>query len=348
MEGERAARVVDSVEGLIGHTPVLAIRSPLVPEGKRLYLKIESANPTLSVKDRTALALVQAGFASGRLRRGGTLIESTSGNLGKSLAMLGAAMGFRVIVVVDPKAPRSAMALYRAFGAEVILVDTPDASGGYQQGRIAAVKAYLDAHPDAYWPNQYENPANPDFHHATTAQEILDADCAFDTLVGAISTGGHLSGIARRIREARPDATILACDAVGSAIFRHPYRPYLINGIGLGWRSRNIDTDAIDRCTFVGDAQAISTCRHLARRCGLLVGGSGGAVAFAALAHLHGSDARIALGIVPDAGANYLDQIYDDAWLHAQSVVVLDDDALRVAFQRADSIAVAASRECVA
>lgn len=348
MDGERAARVVEGVEGLIGQTPVLAIRSPLVPEGKRLYLKIEGANPTLSVKDRTALALVRAGLASGRLRPGGTLIESTSGNLGKSLAMLGAAMGFRVVVVVDPKAPKSATALYRAFGAEVIVVDTPDASGGYQQARIATVKAYLDAHPDAYWPNQYENPDNPDFHYATTAQEILDSGCAFDTLVGAISTGGHLSGIARRIREARPDATIVACDAAGSAIFRRPYRPYLINGIGLGWRSRNIDTDAIDRCLFVDDAQAISVCRHLARRCGLLVGGSGGAVAFAALAQLHGSDARVALGVVPDAGVNYLDQLYDDAWLRAQSVELLDDEALRAAFARVDAIEVAASHACVA
>lgn len=348
MDGERGNRVVESVEGLIGRTPVLAIHIPLVPEGKRLYLKIEGSNPTLSVKDRTALALVKAGFESGRLRRGGTLIESTSGNLGKSLAMLGAAMQFKVVVVVDPKAPKSAMALYRAFCAEVVVVDTPDASGGYQQGRIAAVKNYLHEHPDAYWPNQYENPANPAFHAETTALELLEADCAFDTLVGAISTGGHLSGIARRVKAARPGMTVVACDAAGSAIFRRSYHPYLVNGIGLGWRSSNVDVDAIDRCTFVEDAQAISMCRYLARSYGLLVGGSGGAVTFAALAHLHASDARVALGVVPDAGANYLDQIYDDAWLRGHAIEVLDDAGLRAAFALADSITVAPLRECAA
>jgi cysteine synthase len=319
---------LQGIASLIGNTPMLSITGGLVPVGKELILKLEGFNPSLSVKDRTALGLVLAGFRSGRLRKGGTLIESTSGNLGKALAMLGASLKFKVVVVVDPKISKTTKAMYYALGAEVIVVDRADEAGGFQKNRIEAVKEYLAQHPEAYWPNQYDNECNPLFHYNTTAEEILRSGRTFDALVGAVSTGGHLSGIARRVKKEQPGTTIVACDAVGSAIFKNTFAPYLINGIGLGWRSANLDAEVMDRYCLVSDQQAISTCLYLARHEGLLIGGSGGAVVFGALNHLHRSQDSCALALVPDSGVNYLDQMFDEDWRERNAVQVLGDSQL--------------------
>lgn len=334
MDGEYMDVRLEGIARLIGNTPTLSMTGGLVPAGKELILKLEAFNPSLSVKDRTALGLVLAGFRSGRLRKGGTLIESTSGNLGKALAMLGASLKFKVVVVVDPKISKATASMYSALGAEMIVVDRADESGGFQKNRIKAVQAYLERYPDAYWPNQYDNADNPLFHFNTTAVEILRSERKFDALVGAVSTGGHLSGIARRVRKERPGTTIVACDSVGSAIFKDSFAPYLINGIGLGWRSANLDFEAVDRYCLVSDQQAISTCLFLARSEGLLIGGSGGAVVFAALNHLHMSQDRSALALVPDSGINYLDQIFDEGWRERNSVHALGESQLLVELRK--------------
>ena len=319
---------LQGIASLIGNTPMLSMTGGLVPVGKELVLKLEGFNPSLSVKDRTALGLVLAGFRSGRLQKGGTLIESTSGNLGKALAMLGASLKFKVVVVVDPKISKATAAMYSALGAEMIVVDRADEAGGFQKNRIEAVKEYLERYPNAYWPNQYDNESNPLFHYNTTAVEILRSERAFDALVGAVSTGGHLSGIAQRVKKEQPGTTIVACDSVGSAIFKNSFAPYLINGIGLGWRSANLDSEVIDRYCLVSDQQAISTCLSLARSEGLLIGGSGGAVVFGALNHLHRSQDRSALALVPDSGINYLDQIFDERWRERNAVQALGESQL--------------------
>lgn len=334
MDGEHMDAQLRGIASLIGNTPMLSMTGGLVPVGKELILKLEGFNPSLSVKDRTALALVLAGFRSGRLRKGGTLIESTSGNLGKALAMLGASMKFKVVVVVDTKISKATAAMYSALGAEMIVVDRADEVGGFQKNRIKAVKEYVEQHPDAYWPNQYDNESNPLFHYSTTAVEILRSERKFDALVGAVSTGGHLSGIARRIKEEQPNTTVVACDSVGSAIFKNSFTPYLINGIGLGWRSANLDFEVVDHYCLVSDQQAISICLSLARSEGLLVGGSGGAVVFAALNHLYMSQDRSALALVPDSGINYLDQIFDEKWREKNSVQVLGNSQLLIELQQ--------------
>lgn len=326
------------IASLIGNTPMLSLTGGMVPIGKELIIKLEGFNPSLSVKDRTALGLVLAGFRSGRLRKGGTLIESTSGNLGKALAMLGASLKFKVVVVVDPKISKATAAMYSALGAEIIVVDRADESGGFQKNRIDAVKEYLRKHPDAYWPNQYDNESNPLFHYHTTAVEILRSERKFDALIGAISTGGHLSGIARRLKKEQPGITIVACDSLGSAIFKSSYSPYLINGIGLGWRSANLDLTVMDRYFLVSDRQAISTCLFLAKSEGLLIGGSGGAVVFTALSHLHNSDDKSVLALVPDSGINYLDQIFDEKWREKNSVQVLEEPQLLVEMRQSEAI----------
>ncbi|MEL7039149.1 MAG: cysteine synthase family protein [Cyanobacteria bacterium J06592_8] len=314
-------QVVNHIFETIGNTPIVSLQHRLVPEGKTLYLKLEQFNPTLSIKDRTALGLIQAAFETGKLKPKGTVVESTSGNLGKALAMLGAAMDFKVIIVVDPKVSTKKLNLYRAYGAQVEMVTTPDQYGGYQQARIARVKEIIQHHPDAYWPNQYDNPDNPAFHCNHTALEISHLD--FDLLVGAVSTGGHLSGIARWFKNNRPSVQVLACDVEGSAIFGTPFKPYLVNGIGLGWRARNTDFSVFDYQCQISDREAISMCHLLARETGILLGGSGGVVVSAALTYLHQPQITSALAVIPDTGVNYLDQIYDQDWLNDKNVKLL-------------------------
>ncbi|WP_202799253.1 MULTISPECIES: cysteine synthase family protein [Moorena] len=314
-------QVFNNIFETIGHTPIVSLQHRLLPEGKTLYLKLEQFNPTLSIKDRTALGLIQAALETGKLKPKGTVVESTSGNLGKALAMLGAAMDFKVIIVVDPKVSTKNLNLYRAYGAQVEMVTTPDEHGGYQQARIARVKEIIKHHPNAYWPNQYDNPDNPAFHCNHTALEISHLD--FDLLVGAVSTGGHLSGIARWFKNNHPSVQVLACDVEGSAIFGTPFKPYLVNGIGLGWCAQNTDFSVFDYRCQISDQEAISMCHLLAQETGILLGGSGGVLVSAALTYLYRLHIRSALAVIPDTGVNYLDQIYDKDWLSDKNVKLL-------------------------
>lgn len=322
-----ASAIHEDIVSLIGHTPVVHLDNPLVPHGKSLMVKLESMNPNFSVKDRTALGLVRAALADGRLEPGGTLVESTSGNLGKSLAMLGAAIGFRTIIVVDPKVSPHNLNWCRAYGAQVIMVDTPDEHGGYQSARLARVREIIAQNPGYYWCNQYENPDNPRFHEEATAPEF-DFFPA-DLVAGAVSTGGHMSGIARGLRKRGHPCRTLACDVAGSAIFGGRFSPYLLNGVGLAWRSSNMDMAAFSGHLSITDADAISMCRVLARDAGLLLGGSGGLSIFGALAALHTTSCESALALVPDSGVNYLDQFYDDDWIARRGVVLKDAAGLR-------------------
>jgi len=175
--------IYDNITECIGNTPVVDFKSDLVPYGKKLYLKLDYFNPNFSVKDRTALGLVKAAMKSGKIRKGDILIESTSGNLGKSLAMLGAVYGFQVIIVVDPKISSNLLKWYNAYGAQVEMVKNPDENGGFQKARIQRVKELIVQYPNAYWTNQYDNPDNPNFHAETTGKEIVDLP--IDSVVGA-------------------------------------------------------------------------------------------------------------------------------------------------------------------
>lgn len=329
--------VVKSVEGLIGKTPIFEVVDSLIPTGKKLLLKIEAANPTFSIKDRTALAMMTRAEQAGHLRPGGTIIESTSGNLGKSLAMLGAARGYRIVVVIDPKVSPSIINWYKAFGAEVDVVTVPDATGGYQRPRIARVQELLALNPGAYWPNQYENLDNSEGHAALTGPEIL-ADLhavGADTLVGSVSTGGHLSGIATHLRREHSAAKIYAADVFGSAIFQKQFSPYLINGLGLSWRAANTKPDVLDGYFLISDQQAVSMCNRLAARHGLLVGGSSGVVTFAAIAALRNDrDTKTVLAVLPDSGVSYLTQYYDEDWRRSHAISIMSEDDLRADLER--------------
>jgi cysteine synthase len=265
-------------------------------------------------------------MASGKLKKGGILIESTSGNLGKSLAMLGAVYGFQVIVVIDAKTSPSLIRWCEAYGARLEMVCETDENGGYQKTRVARVKKLLEQYPDAVWPNQYDNQDNPSFHYATTGEEV--AALEVDSVAGSVSTGGHLCGISRKIKEKRPGTTIIACDVEGSAVFNGVFHSYLVNGAGLSWRSRNTDLKVLDKVCISSDQEAISMCRLLARESGLLFGGSAGLVVCGSLAWLKQTSARTVVAIIPDTGANYLDQMYNDEWLAEKGISLMQREDL--------------------
>jgi len=319
-----ARHVID----LIGNTPVMELTHPFIPKGKKLLLKLESFNPTGSIKDRTALGLIQHAFSTGKLHPGGVVIESTSGNLGKSLAMLGAAMNFKVILVVDPKVSPLLKNWCEVYGAKMVTVTEVDENGGYQKTRIQKVKELLAENDGAYWPNQYDNEANPNIHYAETAKELLNLD--IQTIFGAISTGGHMTGIAKYVKDNKKGTKIVACDVMGSAVFGGTFKPYRLNGIGLAWKSNNVDITLFDNVCHVSDQEAISMCHLVAKEVGILLGGSSGLVVFAAMSYLLQGYSDKALCMVADDGVLYLHQIYDRSWLDKHQISLLDEEKLKI------------------
>jgi len=313
--------IYQTIADFIGNTPVVEVHDSLIPKGKKLLAKLEYYNPSFSVKDRTALGLVQAAMCSGRLAKGGILIESTSGNLGKSLALLGAVYGFHVIVVIDAKTHAAVICWGEAYGAQMEMVHETDENGGYQKTRVARVKKLLEQFPEAVWPNQYDNQANPKFHYRTTGEEVAALNA--DAVVGSVSTGGHLCGISCKVKEKKQGTTVIACDVEGSAVFGGVFHSYLVNGAGLSWRSKNTDLNVLDKICISSDQEAFSACRLLAKDSGLLIGGSGGLVVCGALAWLNRSSSQTAVAIIPDTGTNYLEQIYNDEWLGQKGIALL-------------------------
>lgn len=304
----------------LGATPVVRLRKLLPRPNDRVYVKLEGANPSGSIKDRAALHMVEQAEHAHRLGPGATLVESTSGNLGKSLALIGAIKGYRVILVVDPKTPQSVLAYAASLGAEIDVVTQPDASGNYQTARIRRVRELVQQIPGACTLDQYNNPHNPEAHRLYTAQEVIEDFDRLSALVATVSTGGHISGLGAVLKKHFPSLHVRAVDAVGSSAFGHPFTPYRMRGIGLSWHPGNLDAEIVDALHRVSDAEALSACRVLAAEEGLLLGESGGAAVFAALGYAAAHPGEPVLAIAPDTGANYLSETYNDEWLSSHGV----------------------------
>ncbi|MEH1097928.1 PLP-dependent cysteine synthase family protein [Micromonospora sp. CPCC 205561] len=302
--------IYESILDTVGRTPVVLLSKVNELAGCEILVKLESFNPGGSIKDRAALSMVTQAERDGRLKPNGTIVESTSGNLGKALALIGAAKGYRVVVVVDPKAPQSMINFVSALGAEIEMVDTPDENGGFQRPRLERVRQLLGELPDAFWPDQYNNPDNPRAHAEVTAAELLADVPRFDALVAAVSTGGHISGLAATVKRHLPEVVTVGVDAEGSAAFGHRPGKYAMRGLGLAWPPGNLDRSLVDRLHRVADSEGIATMRLLARAEGILVGESGGAAVFAALHHaLRHPGSRIVV-VAADGGTNYLDESF--------------------------------------
>lgn len=309
----------ESLLDAIGDTPMVRLPRWSV-NGSEILVKLEGWNPGGSIKDRPALSMVKQAEQDGLLRAGGTIVESTSGNVGKALALIGVIRGYRVILVVDHKATRSMLGYATALGAEIEFVESPDEQGSMQGARIKRVQELLARIPGAFWPDQYNNPANPRAHAETTGHELL-RDAEFDTLVTAAGTGGHISGISTTVKKARPHVVTVGVDVIGSSTFGYPHGTWATRGIGLGWQPGCLDRGVVDRIHMVADHEGLATCRLLARTEGVLVGESAGAALFGAVHHAHHHPGSRIVVVAADSGANYLGETFDDEWLWSRGLL---------------------------
>lgn len=301
----------------IGKTPLIRF-GRLVPSGcAAVFAKWEALNPGGSVKDRPARYLIGEARRIGLLKPHGVIIEATSGNFGIALAMIGAVLGHRVIIVVDPKLPPGHRKVMEAYGAELVEVTQPDESGGYFRPRLETANRLALEIDDAFRPDQHFSLMNAAAHYRETGPEIMaQMEGRIDYLVVAVSTAGQLRGLAEYVRRHSPKTRVVGVDAEGSGVFGGARHAYLQSGIGLAWPPSNLALDQVDLMYKVEDRDAFATCRRLARGEGLLAGASSGAVAFVGLhlAQQAHPDARI-LCVLSDTGQRYLETVYDDSWV---------------------------------
>jgi cysteine synthase A len=299
------------VDSLIGKTPLVDI-SALADGEARILAKYEAKNPGGSVKDRVAAAMLDAAEADGTLRPGGTIIEPTSGNTGVGLALVCAARGYRLILTMPDTMTVERRKLLSAYGAELVL--TPGSEG--MRGAIAKAEEIQAATPGGLILQQFENPANPQAHRETTAEEIWrDTDGQVDVVVAGVGTGGTITGLAQALKPRRPGLRAIAVEPAGSPVLSggQPGK-HGIAGIGAGFVPGVLATDLLDEIITVADADARETARRLAREEGLLVGISAGAAAWAALELATRPDMAGACIVVvlPDTGQRYLStDLYD-------------------------------------
>ncbi|MBA4733688.1 cysteine synthase A [Synechococcus sp. A15-28] len=276
--------IASDITGLIGGTPL--VRLNRLPAqfgcGADVVAKLESFNPSASVKDRIASAMVLAAEQEGTIQPGRTvLVEPTSGNTGIALAMVAAARGYRLILTMPDTMSTERRSMLRAYGAELQLTD--GAQG--MAGAIALAKELVEEIPEAYLLQQFDNPANPAVHERTTAEEIwYDCDGQLDALVAGVGTGGTITGCARLLKQRQPDLQVVAVEPAGSAVLSgQAPGAHRIQGIGAGFVPAVLDLDLIDAVMTVSDEEAMDVGRRLAREEGLLCGISSGAAVAAAL-----------------------------------------------------------------
>jgi cysteine synthase A len=309
------ARIVDNVLDLIGSTPLVKIHSQ--PEGRaQIWAKLEQQNPGGSVKDRIALAMIEAAEKSGALKPGGVVIEPTSGNTGIGLAMVCAVKNYRCILTMPESMSLERRQLLQAFGAEIVL--TPERE--QMTGAIARAKTLAKTTPNAFVPSQFDNPANPATHSEKTAREIQDAmgDLSIDAFVATVGTGGTISGVGKALKHAENNAIrIIAVEPDACAtISRGERGPTKIQGLAPGFVPKNYDASTVDEVRTVTDADAWRRKTELAHLEGLLVGISSGAAFHAALeiARELGPGKNV-VTILPDTGERYfsLEEYFSDA-----------------------------------
>lgn len=330
-------KLCEDITEAVGDVPTVRLRRVAgVCREMQCYLKLESCNPGGSIKEKNAAVLVAQAEQAGLLRPGGTIIESSSGNFGVGLAMVGAARGYRVIIVVDAKTTPNFRRMLTAYGAELAEVQEVDAAGSMQKARISLATRLAESIEGGWYPCQHYNPHNPDAHFQLTARE-LEATFGgdLDALVVGVSTGGQLSGLARYLMPRYPQLKLVGVDVQGSVIFDSQAAPYKMTGIGLSFRPPNLDYAAIHAAYVVPENLAYSMCHALARQEGLLLGSSTGAIVSAGL-HFARSltpGSRLCM-INPDRGDRYLETIYNPQWLDGNGFVLIPPEHMDVAIEQ--------------
>lgn len=298
-------RIVQSVIDLIGNTPAVQLQQLVGPEDAQVFVKLEKMNPSGSVKDRAAAGLLIDAEARGYIRTDSLIIEPTSGNTGIGLAMVAAAKGYRLILVMPDNMTAERISLLRAYGAEVVLTPAIER----MPGAIAKARQLITENPGSYMPNQFENQANPDIHRTTTALEILEqTEGRLDAFVATAGTGGTITGTGEVLKIKLPGLYVAVVEPAGSPVLSGGQPgPHKLVGTSPGFVPSILNTSVYDEIIQVTDDNAIETTRLLARKEGILVGPSSGASVWAALqiARRLGVGKRV-LCIAPDTGERYL------------------------------------------
>ncbi|WP_394771623.1 cysteine synthase A [Lacisediminihabitans sp.] len=308
-----ATRIYNDITEIFGNTPLVRLNRVADGVGATVLAKLEFYNPSASVKDRLGVAIVDAAEASGALAPGGTIVESTSGNTGIALAMIGAARGYRVILTMPETMSRERRMLLRAYGAELVL--TPGAGG--MSAAVATAREIVASTPGAVFADQFANAANPAIHHATTGPEIWrDTEGAVDIFVAGIGTGGTISGTGEFLKEQKADLQVIGVEPQESAILNGGAPgPHKIQGIGANFVPEVLDREVYDEIIDVNIAQSVAMARRLAAEEGILAGISSGATVHAALevAARPENAGKTIVVIVASYGERYLSTVlYED------------------------------------
>jgi len=302
-------KIASNVTELVGHTPLVRLNKLSAGISGTIACKLEFMNPAHSVKDRIAVAMLDAAAAAGRIKADTVIVEPTSGNTGIGLAMVCAARGYKCVFVMPESMSRERRLLLKAYGAELVL--TPAAGG--MAGAIARAEEMAAADPRVFIPQQFENPANPEIHRRTTAGEIwADTDGRVDIFVAGIGTGGTITGVGQALKTKRPEVRVIAVEPAASAVLSGGQKgPHVIQGIGAGFVPTILDTKVYDEVVTVGNDDALTTARRMATEEGLLVGISSGAAVWATLQVMRRPEnaGKLAVVIIPSFGERYLSTV---------------------------------------
>ncbi len=315
-------REFPTVLDLVGNTPIVRLPALQPAGGARLLAKLEYLNPGGSIKDRIGLPMIEAAEKAGLLKPGGVIVEPTSGNTGVGLAMVAAQRGYRCIFVMPDKMSQEKISLLRAFGAEVVVcptnVEPDDPSSYYSTSHRLATET-----PGAFNPNQYHNLVNPQTHYETTGPEIWQQmGDELDVLVLGVGTGGTVSGVGRYLKEQNPDLEIVGADPEGSIYTTDEIRPYLVEGVGEDFWPTTFNRDIVDRWIVVSDRDSFATTGLMARKEGILVGGSAGMALHAAIAvAAELPPEKTVMVILPDGGRPYLSKVFNNEWLREHGML---------------------------
>ena len=316
--------IVNKITDLIGETPLLRIK--MKNNKWQVYLKLEKFNPGGSMKDRMAYNMIEMAEKEGKLKPGGTIIESSSGNTAIGLAIASAIKGYKFIAVVDHHASKEKIDMIKAYGGQIVIV-----GDGYKDNEVAVVEREKTAAkmskeiPNSFFPNQADNYNNRGAYIDTLAKELLDDLGKIDSFYGAIGTGGSVCGTAMGLKKRNSNTIINAIEPDGSIIFGGPGKPYFQSGTGNPKDApipKIIDYSLIDNNFYATDKEAFNTCRFFAKKYGLLIGGSAGGVLYKALEDINKkANEGKAVILLCDGGEKYLNNVFNDEWMEKNNLI---------------------------